>query len=1306
MFRSANLLLILIGVNLLCCSSIVTPACTNDLDCQKANYASCVDGYCKPCQEDSDCYNGASYMRCKPTFNGGTFCTATCSSATDCKNNLPGTTRNGLQYCPWVSTNAANRVCGFCSSSSHCAIGQIYQCNSGGDKFCQQCYVDSDCPAGQWCYAEMCSDCLIDDDCAANPDGKMCVKYIKCGCSSNSDCGLNGRTKCYNQVCRQCISNSDCPTATASKCDSIVTYVCVGCLSNSDCSHIANGKKCLTSERRCVQCLADSDCTGSAPRCDLTTNTCQTCLSHTDCGLFTAAQCNSGSCVACTSNTACAHTLTNLICQAGKCIQCTTDADCTFSSAYPRCNTATNECVPCLTSDDCTNPIYPVCSSNTCIGCTSNSDCSKFEYNRLCLTSQSRCVACQTSTDCPYATMSVCTTGYTCEGCSYDYQCAHISGKTHCNTKVSTCVECVSNSQCPGGKVCDSTTNTCVPCTSNLNCTLATASKCSSGVCIGCTQSSDCTQVTSNPVCLASANKCVNCLTTSDCKNPLASQCADNVCVGCTTTTSCTHLPQTHFCNITAARCVECFENTDCTDSITPQCTGNACRGCSSDSVCTRFPSTPYCNFDNGMCVKCFSDSHCSGATKKCDRYTGTCVACVSNYDCTTNGLSRCGSEKTCQPCDSNEACAHMSGMQVCRPDGMCTQCLQDSDCWGRTPFCNTTSETCVRSLLVITGEEGCTPLVQGSVYLINYASVHTVVPLVIASFLDFGSSLLLRVILDQQIYYFATFLNSPSALYTDCLMKKASVFPFSFNTNINFLNFSLSSEDSTGANETNTTNSSNSASSTVVAESSTLTVFDLYNMTSRYPENSGGEISLLLILVGTTIGIWVVALIIKKIKKEKTTHRYPIEVFFRWNLVLTVLLTDQSDLFFSFLRQITGNHSENPSGAFDYGLSATGALAVGFSLIFTIYQLVHMKRSVEEDHDDERLDKYFWGVVLMDDYKHSNKLEFFYIPIMILRNALVAALVVVAQGSYMFQSVCLLLIMTLSIAYMIRVKPLKSKRDLILQTLLQVCILIDAASKIAMAASDPLKSSSKLDSISLISIITSYGVVGCAMALMAIRMVLLGLFLQEKLQPLCERRRRSARVTPIDSSKKPRAHILDGLDNDFGNSYITPPSQTQLDDSPSKVMNTRSLLKLNSKKGGSTNNITFNDGGSPETQPDEPKMSRNLSRAAGKKGTIASTTDIQPDILSETRSLKGSKAETVTTLNRDSPLIEDLDRADSDTPAPGALSLFTRKLAQRGTLGRIPTDVEESPNSHEEQSAAVTGLARRLKKRGETANY
>src|SRR5207248_2862787 len=137
----------------------------------------------------------------------------------------------------------------------------------------------------------------------------------------NSDCGIGVRTKCYNHVCRQCITNTDCTTAAASVC-SQSTYLCTGCATNSDCSQITNAHKCLTSLSKCVQCLADSDCSGSVPRCDLTTYTCKSCLSDTDCSLVTAAQCVSGSCTACTSNSACAHTLTNLICKTGKCIQC------------------------------------------------------------------------------------------------------------------------------------------------------------------------------------------------------------------------------------------------------------------------------------------------------------------------------------------------------------------------------------------------------------------------------------------------------------------------------------------------------------------------------------------------------------------------------------------------------------------------------------------------------------------------------------------------------------------------------------------------------------------------------------------------------------------------------------------------------------------------------------------------------------------------------------------------------------------------------------------------------------------------
>ena len=1298
MQRAVCFLILMAGVRLL---QAAGPACTNNLDCQRALYARCSGGTCRQCVQHSDCYNGAPWAQCELGSNGDNFCTVSCTTDSECDSRLPnGGTRHGLQYCTTTPGNPYP-ICRFCKSTSDCLIGVPLSCQVADSSFCQQCFGDSDCKAGQRCYLSMCSDCLRDGDCAANPDGKYCVRYIKCGCFADSDCTIGVRNKCYNQICRQCLSNADCTSVEASVCDLTTTFVCKACTMHSHCSHISNAKKCHSGLSKCVQCLADSDCTGSVPKCDLATYTCKSCLSDSECALATAAQCTAGTCSGCTSDAACAHTVTNLICQAGNCVQCLSNSDCNFNPTSTKCNTASNTCVTCLTSNDCPTLNYPTCSSSgTCVGCTSNSDCMRFPSSSTCLLSQSRCVACETSANCPLASASVCTTGYTCEGCAYDYQCSHITGKQYCKTSSQTCVECLSHSQCTGGKVCDLTTNTCVACTSNLNCTFATSSKCSAGLCTGCTLNSDCTQIAGNPVCLTSLNKCVNCLASSDCKNSSASECVSNICVGCTSSSSCTHLSQTPFCYLATNRCVQCFVDTDCTSVTAPLCSGNACQKCNSDDVCSRFTRTPYCNFNNGMCVRCFTDSHCSGATNKCDVYTGNCVVCASNYDCTSKALSFCGPQKTCQPCTSNEGCAHLQGTQTCREsDGVCVQCLKDSDCWGKTPFCNTTSQLCVSTLVVITGEEGCTPLVKGSLGLINFAQVHTVIPLLVAGVLEIGSSVLLRVILDQQIYYFATFLNSPTALYTSCLMKRGATFPFSFNTNLNFLNFSSYSDNST-ASSINATSSSNSTSVSVSASSS---IFDMYNITSKYPENAGGEISLLLVLVGVTFGIWIGASIIKKAKKEKLTHRYPIEVFFRWNLVLTVLLTDQSDLFFAFLRQITGNHSNNPSGAFDYGLSATGALALVFSFVFTIYQSVYMRRSVEDDHDDERLEKYFWGVVLMDDYKHSKKLEFFYIPIMILRNALVAALVVVAEGSHMFQSVCLVLIMTLSIAYMIRVKPLKNKRDLILQTLIQFFILIDATSKIAMAATDPKKESSKLDSISLIPIITSYGVVGCAMVLMSIRMLKLGLFLGEKLRPLCRRRRE--KVVPDESFKKSRSHIIDGFESEIGNSYITPASNTNMgDESPSKAMQTRS--RLSSK---TIDLLTSNaDTRSPTPELDTLKISRSLSRAIS-RGTIIRDVDAPSENAPDSARSKGGDSPTLSRKGRTStalmelsemPVIEDLDAAEGTIRSSARRSTFHRRLLQRGTINRLSFDLDQEAQSQQDGSPVVlSGIQRRLRK-------
>jgi len=115
----------------------------------------------------------------------------------------------------------------------------------------------------------------------------------------------------------------------------------------------------------CVECLQGSDCTGAKTKCDTSAKTCVECLAPADCKSATAAKCDTGACVKCTSNDDCAQIAGKGVCdtKVGECVQCTAGNEnaCGGKSCNPATSTCTSTavgsvptCKPCVADSECT----------------------------------------------------------------------------------------------------------------------------------------------------------------------------------------------------------------------------------------------------------------------------------------------------------------------------------------------------------------------------------------------------------------------------------------------------------------------------------------------------------------------------------------------------------------------------------------------------------------------------------------------------------------------------------------------------------------------------------------------------------------------------------------------------------------------------------------------------------------------------------------------------------------------------------------------------------------------------------------
>ncbi len=141
----------------------------------------------------------------------------------------------------------------------------------------------------------------------------------------------------------------------------------------------------------------------------------------------------------------------------------------------------------------------------------------------------------------------------------------------------------------------------------------------------------------------------------------------------------------------------ECTIDADC-DDLDP-CTLDTC----SMGTCTYTdaPEGTECSAGAcdgaGRCVGCTRDDDCADPTPYCDTSTNTCVACRTSRDCNDRNpctTDLCTAAGTCSFRNVTPGTSCPGG--ACDDTGACVECVDDGDCSAPTPYCDTSTNTCV----------------------------------------------------------------------------------------------------------------------------------------------------------------------------------------------------------------------------------------------------------------------------------------------------------------------------------------------------------------------------------------------------------------------------------------------------------------------------------------------------------------------------------------------------------------------------------------------------------------------------------
>ncbi len=406
-----------------------------------------------------------------------------------------------------------------------------------------------------------------------------------------------------------------------------------------------DGRVCTvtTITMRVSECLGPADCPTGL--CDLTTNTCVSCLDSisgggVDVGCSgTHPICTGDTCVPCVDDggrpdSGCNFDLPQCV-RGETCVECLATADCDNGEV---CDQTSNTCVPCRDTvgpgglDQGCSPALPACWTQplnpTCVECLADQDCP----GQVCDLARRVCVECRDTASggardagCEAADPICLGSGdaATCVPCVDDKTIGVDSGCTTATPACEddagprVCVGCEADTDCPNGQVCDPLLGRCLPCRNTVS---------GAGQDAGCPGSA--------PICDESAepDRCVPCV--------------DDRPSGTTDTGCSAETPQCFDDAPGGPVCVGCEIDQDCPRGVCDP--SGRCRGCievpgpGNDPGCS--DAAPICDTDEETCVPCKDvappgqvDPGCSTGKPVCERLAGgesRCIVCGDDRDC------------------------------------------------------------------------------------------------------------------------------------------------------------------------------------------------------------------------------------------------------------------------------------------------------------------------------------------------------------------------------------------------------------------------------------------------------------------------------------------------------------------------------------------------------------------------------------------------------------------------------------------------------------------------------------------------
>ncbi|MDH5674368.1 MAG: DUF3344 domain-containing protein [Myxococcales bacterium] len=320
------------------------------------------------------------------------------------------------------------------------------------------------------------------------------------------------------------------------------------------------------------------------------------------------------------------------------------------------------------------------------------------------------------------------TTDVVVDGCQNDGDCP--AAEPHCLIAESAdafnrCVVCIDDGHCSGTTpVCSPSDHSCVPCGSDIDCSDPATPACQldgvlAGACTECSSTNDAACAGNRPQCLLAQGVC-GC-SDSDGDSECGASDSGRICngpagscvPGCSSAEGRNLCPMGQYCDDLSGAvgsCVteDCVDDGDCSDPL-PICdTGavpNRCVQCLLDQDCE--VGTICDTAGDKTCVQCTAENStaCSSA--------GAGTACLDSGSCGCTGDADCGGNQSGRVCDSSVSrctvgCRGEGGngcpaTLVCTSSsseiGQCVACLDDADCGGDTPRCDTSSELCVQCL-------------------------------------------------------------------------------------------------------------------------------------------------------------------------------------------------------------------------------------------------------------------------------------------------------------------------------------------------------------------------------------------------------------------------------------------------------------------------------------------------------------------------------------------------------------------------------------------------------------------------------